>query len=224
MGYDLPAVRFKAYGPDRFAEHLPFGSSGYLFTVPGDFPSDLPDFFHITDWEMAVYRTRESGAPMWEVRDVNGNRRVWGEDSTRRGAVGLAFAELARKRREKADEIRNRRVNVLGLEPIPPFRVENVGSVCLVLSPAGVGSLRRIEPNGVGVAATYRYVDLATGKGRTVAADGPVKLHDVGAGLLHDRCTCLAPGLAAHYEHRDDAVADLAENYDAWWPCTGRAA
>ncbi|WP_019548610.1 hypothetical protein [Streptomyces sulphureus] len=51
----------------------------------------------------------------------------------------------------------------------------------LVLSPAGVGRLTRIEPNGIGQAATYRYSELATGKERTVAADGPVTLQTVAA-------------------------------------------
>ncbi|MBA0053449.1 hypothetical protein E0L36_21995 [Streptomyces sp. AJS327] len=223
MGYAMPTVRFKPYGPDRFLRHLPFGATGYLFTVPGNHPADLPDFFRVTNWEMAVYRTRGSGAPMWEVRDVNGHRRVWGEDTTRRGAVGLAFAELARHRRKQADEVRDRRVNVLGLEPVPPYRVETSGGVCLILSLAGVGRLTRVEPADEGP-ATYRYTDLATGKERTVAADGPVELRDITAGLLHDRCTCSVPGLVGHHEHREDATAYLEENYDAWWPCTGRAA
>ncbi|WP_158678686.1 hypothetical protein [Streptomyces sulphureus] len=114
MGFDLSTVRFTRYGPDRFPAWTPFATRGYLFTVPGDYPVGLPDFLHVTNSEMAVYRTRASGTQMWEVRDANGNRRVWGEDTTRRGAVGLALAEIARKRRENADEIRDRRVNLLG--------------------------------------------------------------------------------------------------------------
>ncbi|MFE0763714.1 hypothetical protein [Streptomyces smyrnaeus] len=224
MGFDLSTVRFTPYGPDRFPAWTPFATRGYLFTVPGDYPADLPAFFHVTNWEMVVYRTRASGARMWEVRDRNGNRRVWGEDTTRRGAVGLALAEIARKRREDADEIRDRRVNLLGLEPEPPYRVETTGSTGLILSPAGVGRLTRIEPGDVGQAATYRYTDLATGQERTAAADGPVTLHDVSAGLLHTRCACPAPGLVGFHENREDAAAYLNEHYDAWWHCTGRPA
>ncbi|MEU8870458.1 hypothetical protein AB0D24_04695 [Streptomyces javensis] len=223
MGDSPDSPEFTAYGPDRFAEHLPFGRIGYLFTVPGDFPAEVPDFCRVTDWEMAVYRTRASGVQMWEVRDVNVHRRVWGEARRRCDAVGMALLEIARKRREDAAEIRERRVSVLGLEPEPPYRVETSGAVDLVLSPGGVGRLIRIEPNG-GKAATYRYTDLATGRERTVVADGRVTLLTVAAGLLHARCACPAPDLVGFHETREDAAAYLTEEYDAWWPCTGPAA
>ncbi|MFF0395183.1 hypothetical protein ACFYSJ_05255 [Streptomyces sp. NPDC005248] len=111
-------IQLDAYGPERFAEHQPFGRLGYLFTVPGDFPAEVPASLEVTDWEMAVYRTRASAAECWEVRDVNGHRKVWAEAETRREAVGLAFNEIARVRRERAAEIAERRVNILGLPPV----------------------------------------------------------------------------------------------------------
>ncbi|MGC5004806.1 hypothetical protein [Streptomyces sp. DT203] len=118
MSVTTDQIQLDAYGPDRFAEHQPFGRVGYLFTVPGDFPADVPPSLDVTDWEMAVYRTRASAAECWEVRDVNGHRKVWAEAATRREAVGLAFNEIARVRRERATETAERRLNVLGLAPV----------------------------------------------------------------------------------------------------------
>ncbi|MGW3736648.1 hypothetical protein [Streptomyces sp. NPDC005148] len=111
-------IQLDAYGPERFAGHLPFGRVGYLFTVPGGFPADIPTSLNVTEREMAVYRTRASSAACWEVRDVNGERKVWAEAETRRAAVGLAFHEIARVRRERAAEVAERRVNILGLPPV----------------------------------------------------------------------------------------------------------
>ncbi|MFI5629199.1 hypothetical protein ACIA8E_07425 [Streptomyces sp. NPDC051664] len=118
MSVTTDQIQLDAYGPDRFAEHQPFGRVGYLFTVPGDFPADVPASLDVTDWEMAVYRTRASAAECWEVRDVYGHRKVWAEAETRREAVGLAFNEIARVRRERAAETAERRVNILGLAPV----------------------------------------------------------------------------------------------------------
>lgn len=221
MGFDISDVRFTPYGPGRLP--APFGQRGYLFTIPGNYP-DLSDYFRTLDWQLAVYRTRASGAEMWEVRDTERDHRVWGEDTTRRGAVGLALAELARARRLRAAEIRDHRVTACGLAPEPPYRVETVGSASLVLTPGGVGRLTRVEVNNPGHAAAYWYTDLETGREHTAAADGPVTLHNVMVGLLHSSCTCPAPGLARFHETREDAVADLTENYNAWWQCTGRPA
>ncbi|WP_326814013.1 hypothetical protein [Streptomyces sp. NBC_01763] len=118
MSVTTDQIQLDAYGPERFAEHQPFGRVGYLFTVPGDFPADVPPSLNVTDWEMAVYRTRASAAECWEVRDVNGHRKVWAEADTRREAVGLAFNEIARIRRERVAETAERRVNILGLAPV----------------------------------------------------------------------------------------------------------
>ncbi|MFD8774498.1 hypothetical protein [Streptomyces sp. NPDC059916] len=195
MGDSPESPKLTAYGPDRFAEHLPFGRTGYLFTVPGNFPAELPQFCRDGDCEMAVYSTRASGAQMWEVRDVGGRRRVWGEAHTRRDAVGMALLEITRKRRESAEEIRERRVNVLGLEPEPPYRIEKNSGADLVLNPA-------------------------TGRASLVAAD-PVSLRTRVVGLLHDRCACPASDLVGFRENRKDAAAYLTEECDAWWACTG---
>lgn len=138
MSVTTDQIQLDAYGPQRFAEHQPFGPNGYLFTVPGDYPTDIPTSLHVTNSEMAVYRTRASGAECWEVRDVNGERRVWAEAETRREAVGLALNEIARVRRERAAEIAERRVNILGLPPVavetdtadaPPEDTDNGSSV-----------------------------------------------------------------------------------------------
>ncbi|WP_371799014.1 hypothetical protein OG963_14355 [Streptomyces sp. NBC_01707] len=133
MSVTTDQIQLDAYGPERFAEHQPFGRVGYLFTVPGDFPTDVPPSLNVTDWEMAVYRTRASAAECWEVRDVNGHRKVWAEADTRREAVGLAFNEIARIRRERAAETAERRVNILGLAPVaveaPPEDTDESGGL-----------------------------------------------------------------------------------------------
>ena len=71
---DTDRIEFAPYGPDRFPEHTPFARRGYLFTIPGSFPADTPAHTNVTNWEMAVYRAHGE----WEVREVNGLRRVWG--------------------------------------------------------------------------------------------------------------------------------------------------
>ncbi|MGC5410768.1 hypothetical protein ACPXCX_44785, partial [Streptomyces sp. DT225] len=94
MDSHFPHIRFTPYGPGLFPDYQPFAQTGYLFTVPGDYPEDTPAHTNVTDWEMAVYRTDDE----WEVRDVNGDRRVWGVGPSRRIAAGLTFQEVARKR------------------------------------------------------------------------------------------------------------------------------
>ncbi|MFI9026323.1 hypothetical protein [Streptomyces sp. NPDC053560] len=220
MSVDLSAVDFTPYGPDRFAEHLPFGRSGYLFTVLGSFPDDTPRHTNVTDWEMAVYRTGASGKQRWEVRDINGRRRVWGEDGTRRGAVGLAFAEIARKRRARAADIRDRRVNLLGLQPDPPYIVEVTAAVHLVLTPQGIGRLTRIQPDSEpGQAASWRVADVLTGEERTVDAYGRLDLPEVRTGVLHAECGCDPDGDVARFENAEDATAHAQEHLTAYWDC-----
>ncbi|MFF4179691.1 hypothetical protein [Streptomyces sp. NPDC001750] len=92
-----PDVHLVIYGPGRFPAHLPFGENGYLFTVPGSYAADTPA-------EMAVYCTTDD-CDEWEVRDVDGSRRVWGTGNSRREAISLAFLEIARLRRSQANEI-----------------------------------------------------------------------------------------------------------------------
>ncbi|MFZ3595065.1 hypothetical protein [Streptomyces sp. BH104] len=217
---DSPATpKLTPYGEGRFAAHLPFGRTGYLFTVGGDYPADVPAFCHLPELELAVYRTRRSGAEMWEVRDTNMLRQVWAESRRCRDAVGMALLEIARKRRERAADIRERRVSVRGLEPEPPYRVATAADVDLVLSPVGVGCLARIEPGGVSEAAMYRCAELATGREFTVAADKAAVVRG-SAGVLHERCSCPETGVAGFHETREDAIAYLIDAYTTWWPCT----
>ncbi|WP_432001609.1 hypothetical protein [Streptomyces sioyaensis] len=220
MGDSLESPEFTAYGPDRFAEHLPFGRTGYLFTVPGDFPAEVPAFCHVTDWEMAVYRTRASGAEMWEVRDVNGNRRVWGEARRRRDAVGMAFQEIARKRRKDADRVADKR-KAAGLEPTPPYRVEIIDSVTLVLAPTKTAVLKRVQPTGGGTPACYRVHDVGGGQPYEISTDEAV-WHTVTTGILHERCGH-DPHNALRFENEPEALIYAAHSLTRFWPCTGPA-
>ncbi|MFD5788597.1 hypothetical protein ACFWH1_18490 [Streptomyces sp. NPDC127037] len=213
---DIPEVRFTAYGPDRFAEHLPFGRLGYLFTVPGEFPEDTPSHTNFADCEMAVYRTGEPGADAWEVRGVNGERRVWGVAGTRREAVGLALLEIARARRARAVEIAERRA-ACGLETVPPYKAEITDSVTLVLTAQAVATLVRIEVTEPGTPARYHVSGINTGKQCVIEAGEGVELHQLDVGVLHIRCGCDPD--STYFEHKDDALAYVREELASWAVC-----
>lgn len=217
MSHSAHNVQYTPYGEDRFSRHLPFGPTGYLFTVPGSFPADTPAFTNVTNWQMAVYRTNDG----WEVRDVNGDRRVWGTGRTRAAAVDTAHATLARSRRYRAAHIADQRVKALGLEPVPPYAVETTHSVSLVLDPAAVGLLNTIEPaefDAPGTPACYSATDLRTGQRLDLPADGPERLHTVSVGVLHIRCGH-DPDDAARFENEQDATVYARNALTAWWLC-----
>lgn len=209
-------AQFTAYGPNRFPAHLPFAPTGYLFTVPGSFPTDTPSYTDVTNSEMAVYRTKGS----WEVRDVNGNRKVWGTGPTRAKAVDTAHAALYRIRHDRAARIADQRVS-LGLEPVPPYMVETNHGLDLVLNPAGIGILRRIHDVKVDEtrsAAHYLATDLRTGQDVDLPAAGPVQLHPVTVGVLHVRCGH-SPHVVAYFENEEDATTYADDVLTRWWPC-----
>lgn len=217
MSYNTHNIRYTRYSEDRFFRYLPFGPTGYLFIVPGSFPADTPAYTNVTDWEMAVYRSDDG----WEVRDVNGNRDVWGTGSTRAKAVDMAFAELYRIRLDRAAHIADQRVNALGLEPVPPYAVETSYSVTLVLDPATVGRLHSIEPfefDPPGTTAYYYATDLRTGENLDVPTDAPERLHTVSVGVIHARC-CHDPDDAARFENQQDAAEYARSSLTAWWAC-----
>ncbi|WP_329361194.1 hypothetical protein [Streptomyces sp. NBC_01483] len=217
MNESTPEARFTPYGPDHFAEHLPFGRHGYLFAVPGSFSEDTPAHTNVTDWLMAVYRIEDG----WEVRDVNGNRQAWGTGGNRRTAVGLAFLEIARLRRLQATEIARRRVQVLGLEAVPPYAVEVISSVTLVLAPNTIGILDRTELTGDGPAC-YHVRDINGGKPyeiRESGTDGKVTLRTTTIGVLHARCGC-DPEDVARFESEPQALIYAREALTVCRPCT----
>ncbi|MFF4391461.1 hypothetical protein ACFY0G_32435 [Streptomyces sp. NPDC001552] len=209
--------QYKPYGPGRFAPHLPFASRGYLFTLPGSFPEDVPAALNVTDWTMAVYRTHSRARGDWEVRDVNGDRRVWGTGPTRRVAAGLACQEIARRRRTRAADIARERTTVLGLEAVPPYAVETTGALTLVLAPQAIGRLVGIDPGDIGQPATYEVSAPDTGR-FTVQAGSDVDLHPVQVGVFHHRCGC-EPADAARFETEEAAVAYAAQALTVCWPC-----
>ncbi|MER6559735.1 hypothetical protein ABT300_18775 [Streptomyces sp. NPDC001027] len=208
-------VVFTAYGPDRFAPHLPFARHGYLFTAPGTWPDDTPAHTNVTNWEMAVYRTRGE----WEVRDVDGNRRVWGTGPSRRVATGLAFQEIARRRRKEAAEIARQRVNVLGLEPIPPFTMEVTASVTLVLAPNAIGVLASTLPGTEGGPERHLVLDIDGGEPYEIVDHPTVSLHTTQVGVLHHRCDC-NPENAARFESEPQALTYAKYALTQCWPCT----
>lgn len=215
MSHNPGEVQYTPYGPDRFAEHLPFARRGYLFTLPGSFPAITPAHTNVSDWEMAVYRVCGG----WEVRDVNGDRKVWGTDPTRRGAVAMAYCEVYCVRRDRAAGIAEQRVTVLGLEPVPPYAVETTGNVTLALTPDVVGVANLINPaDTLDAAASYLVFNLKTGQCESVPADGQVVLHTVQAGVFHHGCDC-NPDNATHFETEFDAVAYARNSLVICWPC-----
>lgn len=212
----IPEVQFTPYGPDRFPDHVPVARRGYLFTVPGAFPADIPGHTRVVNSVMAVYRHR--GA--WQVRDADGHREVKGEGPTRRAAVAVALETIAAERRERAEYIRASRVDVCGLEPVPPYVVETTAHVTLLMTPELIAVLRRTEH---GEPALYHATDLATGKPVTVPADGRVRVGTRQVGILHTRCCDPKDGYPDHFETEDDALECLA-TMTVWWHCTKRTA
>lgn len=214
MSATTDQVQFTAYGPERFAEHMPFARRGYLFTVPGSFPEDTPSHTNVTDWEMAVYRSHGD----WEVRDVNGDRRVWGVGPTRREAVGFAFQGIARKRRYRAADIADRRVNALGLEAVPPYAVEVTDGVTLVLTPQAIGHLVRIEATDFGHPANYHVTDPDGGDAYVIQAGENVELRTLEVGVLHIRCGH-DPDMVHRFENETDALDHVREELAVWAVC-----
>ncbi|MDX3345914.1 hypothetical protein PV387_03540 [Streptomyces sp. ME02-6987-2C] len=205
-------VQFTPYDHTRFPAHLPFGRCGYLFTVPGDFPEDTPAHTKVTDCEMAVYRALGE----WEVRDVNGIRRVWGTGPSRRKAVGLAFQEIARKRRMEAADIAAKR-KAAGLQEAPPVYVETTSSVTFVCAPTAIAVLRWIGPvheNPV----RYHVRDIDGGDPYEIRADSTVTLRTTKVGVLHNQCGC-TPGDAARFEHETAALVYAREALTVCHPC-----
>lgn len=210
-------VHLAIYGPGRFPKGLPFAENGYLFTVPGDFPEDTPAHTNVTDWEMAVYRTKDD-PDEWEVRDVNGQRRVWAVADSRREAIGLAFQEIARKRRTEAAGVAAKR-KAAGLEPVPPYQVETTSSVTLVIAPTGIAILKHIEPAEGDGPASYHVHDIDGGTPYVIRADDGVTLRTTAIGVLHERCSH-APENAARFENEAGALIYAKHGLAAVWPCT----
>ncbi|MEH0579089.1 MULTISPECIES: hypothetical protein [Streptomyces] len=208
-------AEFTPYGPDHFAPHLPFARRGYLFTVPGSFPEDTPAHTNVTTWKMAVYRAHGG----WEARDVNGGRRVWATGASRRVTVGLAFQEIARKRRIRAAEIADKR-KALGLEAVPPYAVEVTRSITLVLNPDGIGT-RYLAEEADANPAEYLTFDLHSGDVRTVPEETAV-LSTMQVGLLHHRCSH-NPDYATWLESEPMALVYAREALTHCWPCTAAA-
>ncbi|MEV6738681.1 hypothetical protein AB0N14_17800 [Streptomyces sp. NPDC051104] len=210
-------VHLAVYGPGRFPSYSPFAENGYLFTVPGSFPEDTPAHTNVTDWEMAVYRTKDD-PDEWEVRDANGQRRVWATAGTRREAIGLAFQEIARKRRIQAADVAAKR-KAAGLEPAPPYTVEGVSSVTLVIAPGAIAVLDRIEAADGDGPASYHVHDTEGGEPYVIRADDGVTLRTTTIGVLHHGCGH-DPENAARFENEAGALIYAKHGMAAVWPCT----
>ncbi|MFF5968241.1 hypothetical protein ACFY64_31860 [Streptomyces collinus] len=211
-------VHLTTYGPGRFPKPSPFAENGYLFTVPGGFPEDTPAHTNFTDQEMAVYRTKDD-PDEWEVRDANGNRRVWATAGSRREAIGLAFLEIARKRRLDAADVAAKR-KAAGLEPVPPYQVEIVGSVTLVLHPTRTAVLEQVVPGNT--PACYRVHDIGGGEPYEVRGD-EVVWHTVTTGILHERCGH-QPEDARRFENEGEAMVYARHGLTQFWMCPDSSA
>ncbi|MFC7791389.1 hypothetical protein [Streptomyces cinereoruber] len=217
MSHELPNVQHRPYREGRFSASLPYAPTGYLFTVPGNFPQDAPAHLNVTDQEMAAYWTYGQ----WEVRDLTPARRVWGTGRSRRTAVGLALQEIARKRRQEAREIAERR-QAIGLEAVPPYAVEVTGSVTLLCTPEAIGVLARIFPGDDPAEDVYHGVDPEGGEPYAVHNSGRAVLQHTTAGVLHHRCGC-DPEDAIRFENETDALK-WAGRLTHYWRCTKRPA
>jgi hypothetical protein len=165
---------------------------------------------------MAVYRTGEPGADGWEVRDVNGQRRVWAVAGSRREAVGMAFQEIARKCRDQAAEIADKRA-AAGLEIVPPYKVETTDGVTLVLTAQAIAHLLRIEGTDTGFPARYHVTAPGGGEPYVIEAGEGIELRTLEVGVLHIRCGCDPD--ATFFENETDALAHVREELACWALC-----
>jgi hypothetical protein len=166
---------------------------------------------------MAVYR---APAGEWEVRDVTGYKKVWGTSSSRRRTVGQAFQEVKRHRRHRAKEATEQRVNVIGLQAVPPYSVEVTEADTFVLTPGAVEFITRIESSAVaGGPERYHVENADSGETRTVSADGPCQVYDVACGIVHRRCPCVPTGAAAWFETAGDATEYAREALNVFVTC-----
>ncbi|AEM88841.1 hypothetical protein [Streptomyces violaceusniger] len=102
-----------------------FRREGYWFTVPGDFPASLPDSLHQSRETFAVFQSPDvvPGVWVWVVRaEGPSGRNLGASTESRRVAVRLALAALARLRTETAADIMATR-RAIGLEEVPPVRI-----------------------------------------------------------------------------------------------------
>ncbi|WP_328434563.1 hypothetical protein [Streptomyces sp. NBC_00425] len=210
--FSMPSIRYKAYGPDHFRPGLPFGRTGYLLTVPGDFPSDTHVHTNLLSMQLAVYRAFGE----WEVRDVDGPRKAWGTGATRAAAVATAYAELYRVRIQRAADIAEHR-RLCGLEDVPPFAVEVTNTVTLVSTRTGIAVLDKVLNT---TPTTYLVTDPRTGTKATIPA-ADTDSRTTSTGFIHERCGC-EPS-AAWFENEDSARDYAEELLTTWWPCPGSA-
>ncbi|MFI0827263.1 hypothetical protein ACH4Q7_22720 [Streptomyces roseolus] len=215
MSHEIPNVHFDQYGPERFNEHTPFARRGYLFTVPGDFPADIPVHTRVgANLRMAVYRAHGE----WEVRDVDGHRRVWATGPSRRVATGLALLEIARKRRIRAAEIADKR-KAIGLEEKPPFTVEVTGEAMIACHAGGIAIVDRLLPSGN---EPSRYVVRDVEGGDPFELRGGAVISETSVGVLHARCGCDVDG--DQFENQADALAHAKLALTHVWPCPNNPA
>ncbi|MGA5497726.1 hypothetical protein ACPCSP_25520 [Streptomyces cinereoruber] len=217
MSDTTPNVQYTPYAEGRFAPVLPYAPTGYLFTVPGSFPDDTPSHLNLTDRDMAVYWTYGQ----WEVRDLTAERRVWGIGRSRRTAVGLAFLEIARKRRQEAREAAERRLAV-GLEAVPPYAVEITGDVTLICTPEATGVLKSLELDDNGP-TLYHVHDTDGGDPYTIRHAPRLSLRQTLTGVLHVRCGC-DPEDATRFENETDALKWATRGLTFFWPCANNPA
>jgi hypothetical protein len=134
-----------------------FGCDGMFFTVPGTFPTGLPDHIGFLDTVYALLHTPEpaTGTVLFIVRDADGNRHRLGHPAADSDtAVRSALFALADQRRAHARQVEHNRVHLLGLEPHPPVRIGHHNGAWIVHA-------RCSCPYVEGLAAHFERVSLA---------------------------------------------------------------
>ncbi|KNE80140.1 hypothetical protein AB0B04_32200 [Streptomyces xinghaiensis] len=102
-----------------------FGREGYWFTIPGDFPTSVPDEFHLTRATYAVtHEDLGAGLVAWKVWEAVDHRAPLATSTeSRRVAVRHAVARMANEREERARRIIAER-RAIGQQPVMAVRVE----------------------------------------------------------------------------------------------------
>ncbi|MGW6145663.1 hypothetical protein, partial [Streptomyces sp. NPDC055140] len=135
-----------------------FGDDGQFFTVPDSFPGGLPDHIDFPAVvHYAVVRTPkpDTGENEFTAYDVDGRRPLGRPAPDQDTAVRSALSALAERRQDHARQVEHNRVQIRGLEPVPPVRIGYTETgTCIV-------HVRCSCPQVEGLAGHYEKVSLA---------------------------------------------------------------
>ncbi|MCM2392627.1 hypothetical protein [Streptomyces albipurpureus] len=131
-----------------------FGVDGWLFALPGETLSGI----RFPQATYAAFQVSERGALFWRVREVGGERRQFGSDSTtRKGAVALAVAHVATQREKTAPATRDPGARARGAA----WRLVAEGGECSQVSATMTERLERMRAGQLAALPTVAEIRMA---------------------------------------------------------------